>query len=125
MPLSPAAAAKIADCSRSLISKAVKSGELDGARNNRGHIQINRADLDNWMSRRTMRAKAEPEAAPETPETARVAALEVEVREVRARLNDALADRDAWRRQAEKLAEAGQPVIRSRSFLWGLFRRSS
>lgn len=127
MPLSPAAAAKIAGVSRSLISKAVKSGELVGSRNNRGHIQINRADLDNWMSRRTMRAKAEPEAAPDanqdSDQTARIASLETEVKEVRARLDDALADRYAWRAQAERLAETRQPVIHPVGIFGRIFGR--
>jgi hypothetical protein len=118
MPLSPAAAAKIADVSRSLISKEIKAGNLLGKKNNRGNLEINQGDLEDWMSRRTVRAKADPVTtpAPTSPDAERIRGLEVEVLEVRARLNDAFADRDSWKAQAERLAEAGKPGLFARLF---------
>lgn len=125
MSLSPAAAAKIAGVSRSLISRSIKSGDLKATLRNNGHQSIDRADLDDWMSRRTERAR-HPEPAPEAPQpvtrhandVTRIAELEASLAEVReklsrmegeatatsARITDLANDRDAWRAQAERLA---------------------
>lgn len=54
-----------------------------------------------------------PDATPAiTPDASapHIAALEVEIREVRVQLNDVKADRDAWRAQAERLASETRPV---------------
>lgn len=63
-----------------------------------------------------------PDNTPAIPHDAsalRVAALEVEVREVRVQLEDVRADRDAWRAQAERLASETRPA----GLLARLFRR--
>lgn len=139
MPLSPAKAAEIAGCSRSLISRAVKSGDLIGIKeNNRGHIKIERSDLDDWMARRTERAtqaEAHPtpsqDTAPVTSheDAVRVAALEVEIREVRVQLEDAKKDRDVWRahaeQQAQRLSDYLASEAKSGGWLARLFGRTT
>lgn len=146
MALSPAAAAKIAGVSRSLISRAIKAGDLKATLRNNGHHGVERTDLDDWMSRRTERATA-PEQANEAPavpapapvrdlgDIARIEALEGDLRGVReqvarlqgeatataSRLADLAADRDAWRAQANKLADL---QARPSSFLARLLGRS-
>lgn len=130
MPLSPAAAAKIAGVSRSLISRAIKSGDLKATLRNNGHQAIEQADLERWMEHRTARA-SHPEITDPAPvpggdvtrhadDVARIAELETNLAQVRerlakmegeaaatvARIADLAGDRDAWRQQAEKLAEA-------------------
>lgn len=109
MPLSPAAAAKIAGVSRSLISREIKSGALPATRKNNGHQAIDRNNLDDWMSRRTERADT-PEPPPVTghapaPEVEAitqelavmketVARLEGHAEATEARLSDMAAERD-------------------------------
>lgn len=124
MPLSPAAAARIAGVSRSLISKEVKAGKIPATINNETkHIAILERDLQAWMDRRVQRdvppeeEAPPPAAAPAVPpevETLRadlaetramVARLEGQAEVTAARLADLAADRDAWRAQAERLSE--------------------
>jgi len=129
MPLSPAAAAKIAGVSRSLISKEIKAGNLAAVTLNNGHKSIEKADLDAWMARRTERAIDEPGKPVDVPiEPSRVEALEKELAAVRqamarlegqaevtaARIADLTSDRDRWRDQAERLAE--RPSLFARLF---------
>lgn len=136
MPLTPSSAAKRAGVSRSLISRAAKSGELKATKRNNGHLSIEEADLDDWMSRRTQRdSHPAPDPAPAETVTRhaddeRIAQLTAELSEVRQQLARAegtaeatadriadmsrqieatAADRDAWRQQAERLAEASKP----------------
>jgi predicted site-specific integrase-resolvase len=132
MPLSPAKAAEIAGVSRSLISREVKSGKLVGTKNNRGHISIEVSDLEDWMSRRTERAApiaTQPERTPTTEpvarheDTAKIAALEVEVREVRNQLTEMRSDRDEWRDQAKQLSERLHSEIRPKGLFAWLFRQ--
>lgn len=123
MSLSPAAAAKIAGVSRSLISRAIKGGDLKATLRNNGHQSIDRADLDDWIGRRTERA-THPEAAPEASQpvtrhpddVARIENLETDLTRVRerlakmegeaaattARITDLAGDRDAWRRRVTR-----------------------
>jgi hypothetical protein len=124
MPLSPAAAAKIAGVSRSLISREIKSGSLKATRKNNGHQAVERSDLDDWMSRRTERADT-PEPPPVTRheptqeasaisqelsamrET--VARLEGRAEATEARLSDMAAERDRLAGLLEKALQA-RPV---------------
>lgn len=127
MPLSPAAAAKIAGVSRSLISREIKCGALPATLKNNGHHAVERADLDAWMSRRTERAEApEPPTSPEpAPDHAAkidaltseliaakeaLARLEGRAEADAARIADLSKDRDAWKSQAESLASNLRPV---------------
>lgn len=134
MPMSPAAAARHSGVSRSLISRALKSGELAGIKKNNGHWSIQEADLEQWMERTTIRAESEkPDPAPEQPVTrhaddiARIEELENRLKEsdekrqaaeveaaqatgrlqaVEEHLSSVKSDRDAWKEQAETLAKA-------------------
>jgi len=125
MALSPAKAANISGVSRTVISRALTSGELVGIKKNSGHWAIEHSDLLDWMERTITRAERKS-AAPETmPSPIEVEALRTdlkaaiaagqEAREGLAAANAHLAalgetvsslkaDRDAWRRQAETLA---------------------
>lgn len=127
MPMSPAAAAKIAGVSRSLISREIKSGAIPATLKNNGHHSISDADLRDWMDRRTERAPA-PEPTTTEPvtrlDTDRIEVLTRELAETRttlarlegqaeataARVADLVSDRDAWRAQAERLSEARSVV---------------
>jgi len=130
MPMSPAAAAKIAGVSRSLISREIKNGALPATLKNNGHHAIAQDDLQDWMDRRTERAPA-PEPATSDPvtrpaDTDRIETLTQELATTKealarleglqdataARVADLAADRDAWRAQAERLSEA-RPVAAS------------
>lgn len=127
MPLSPAAAGRIAGVSRSMISKEVKAGRIPAAINNAtGHISILEEDLQAWLDRRVKRDSIpEPKEKPVMPRPdapkiealtqaladtrATVARLEGQAEVTAARLADLASDRDAWRAQAERLSEA-RPV---------------
>jgi len=129
VPLSPAAAARIAGVSRSLISKEVKAGRLAGSINNETrHISIKEEDLRAWMDRRVQRdAPPEQGAAPAPPthDTSQVEELRAELAETKialakleglaeanaSRIADLVTDRDAWRKQAENLASEPRPVV--------------
>lgn len=128
MPMSPAAAAKKAGVSRSLISREIKNGTLQATLKNNGHHAIDQDDLQDWMDRRTERAPAPEPSAPDpvtrpadpdriealTHELATtkeaLARLEGRAEATAARVADLTADRDAWRAQAERLSEA-RPVV--------------
>lgn len=125
MALSPAKAANIAGVSRTVISRALTSGELAGVKKNSGHWAIENADLRDWMERTITRAERKPAAPAPMPSPIEVEALQAELkaaiaagqeaREGLAAANARLAaldgtvsalkaDRDAWQRQAETLA---------------------
>lgn len=125
MALSPAKAADIAGVSRTVISRALTSGELIGVKKNSGHWAIEHSDLLDWMERTITRAERKPAAPEPTPGQIEVEALQAdlkaaiaagqEAREGLAAANARLAaldgtvsalkaDRDAWQRQAETLA---------------------
>ena len=130
MPLSPAAAAKIANVSRSLISREIKSGALPATLKNNGHHAVAEADLREWMSRRTDRATA-PDPVPAATAADRpvdashieviaqelattkeaLARLEGQQEATAARLVDLAADRDAWRDQAQRLASEARTIV--------------
>lgn len=113
--MSPAQAAQLLKMSRRTIMRAIESHELLAVRDNRNHWKIALEELDRWAGAQCAPSgHVHPEAptlptyqdSPETlaklaAETARADAAE------RAR-NQAEADRDAWRRQAEKLADRPQ-----------------
>lgn len=131
MPLTPSSAARRAGVSRSLISRAIKSGELKATKRNNGHLSIESGDLDEWMGRRTQRdTKPAPSETVTRHNDEEIARLTSELSEVRQQLAKAegvaeatadriadmsrqieatAADRDAWRAQAERLTELSKP----------------
>ena len=128
MLLSPAKAATVAGVSRSVISKALASGQLVGVKRDNGHWSITEKDLASWMEHTISRANSAP-AVPE-PQLTRSHLTELEAlrtelkaataadQEARAGLaaanarmetleeviSNLKADRDAWKAQAKALA---------------------
>ena len=67
MALSPAKAASIAGVSRTMISRALTSGDLVGVKKNSGHWAIEHSDLLDWMERTITRAESKPATPAPTP----------------------------------------------------------
>ena len=103
--LSPAQAAQAASVSRWTIMRAIKSHELKAFRDNKNHWKIDPDELDRWSAStvRTVEAAHPMHTSTDTPEALiKVAALEAENGQLRQRLQEAQADRDAWRGMAQK-----------------------
>lgn len=132
MAISPAKAANIAGVSRTVISRALTSGELVGVKKNSGHWAIENSDLLDWMERTITRAERKPTAHEPTPSQIEVEALQAdlkaaiaagqEAREGLAAANARLAaldemvsalkaERDAWQRQAKTLASRPTGIL--------------
>lgn len=125
--LTPAQAAQAAQVSRPTVSRALKAGELLGFRDNGGAWRIKRDDLNAWINARASvqhdrsshTVREQPfnhyreqleQAREELAKTReQIARLEGQATAHAERLADALADRDAWRAQAQQLS--GRPVI--------------
>ena len=118
--LSPAQAAARLGVSRWTISRALKAGELKGMRDNRGGWRIAPDDLEAWAGCRLHGVRTSADAPPALPAAhpaeIEAAGLRAEVSGLRERVADLIADRDAWRGQAERLAL-------SPSWIDRLFRR--
>lgn len=116
--LTPGQVAHHAHCGRSSVMRALKSGELRGERDNRNRWKITREEADRWSgqrpdSDRQMSGHDRSDPAMNVDTTA----LETENKLLRERVEELRTDRDAWRRQAERLSEA-------RSGIFGrIFRR--
>lgn len=103
--LSPAQAAQVAGVSRWTIMRAIKGQLLLAKRDNRNHWSINPDDLDRWRPStvRTVEAAHHLHTISDTSEALmKVASLEAENGQLRERLLEAQADRDAWREMAQK-----------------------
>lgn len=103
--LSPAQAAQVVGVSRWTIMRAIKDQNLLAKRDNRNHWSINPNDLDKWRAStvRTVEVEGQLHTQGDTPETlVKVAFLEAENGQLRERLLEAQADRDAWREIAQK-----------------------
>lgn len=132
MAISPAKAANVAGVSRTVISRALTSGDLVGVKKNSGHWAIENSDLLDWMERTITRAERKPPAPAPTPGQNEVEALQAELKAVIAAgqeareglaaanarlavLDEAVstlkADRDAWQRQAETLASRPTGIL--------------
>jgi len=118
--LSPQKAAKRAGVGRTTIVRALSSSELRAFRDNLGRWKIEPEAIDDWLSMRAKRSGdgQSPDMTPFADDSSQyrtmvrseVAVLEAEKRGLEARLADTQAERDAWRDQAERLAESGKPV---------------
>lgn len=132
MALSPAKAASIAGVSRTMISRALTSGDLVGVKKNSGHWAIENSDLLDWMERTITRAESKPATPAPTPDQIEMEALQTELKaaiaagqEARERLAAAnarlaaldemvsalKAERDAWQRQAKTLASRPAGIL--------------
>lgn len=128
MPLSPAKAATVAGVSRSVVSKALASGQLAGVKRNNGHWSITEKDLADWMEHtisRADRTSAAPEQHSKWSDLAELETLREELKAATAAgqgaqeglaaanarlealeevISNLKADRDAWQAQAKTLA---------------------
>lgn len=122
--LTPAQAAQRAKVSRPTVSRALKSGDLRGIRDNSGAWRIAPPDLEAWASARSgvqveqrahsvqeqniseLYAQLEQARAELANARELIARLEGAAGATAIRLEELSADRDAWRAQAERLAGA-------------------
>lgn len=121
--LSLTQAAKIAGKSKSTINRAIKSGKLSATRHDDGSYSIDGAELARVFPIGTPSGSEWVSAAPPTEPT-RTAMLEAEnvalrtaLDREREALDEARADRDAWRQQATALLAA--PPKRRGWWPWG------
>lgn len=112
--LSLTQAAKIAGKSKSTINRAIKSGKLSAMRRDDGSYSIDRAELARAFQIGTPSGSEWVSAAPPT-ELSRTATLEAENAALRAALDrerhaldEARADRDAWKQHATALLAGPQ-----------------
>lgn len=119
--ITPADVARRAGVSRPTVSRALKSGDLRGVRDNFGQWRITEADADAWAATRSpvhadQRANSVPAQDTDSMnaqlEQAKIALAASEARAdgLAARLADAQSDRDAWKMQAERLASEPRPA---------------
>jgi len=105
--LTPAQAAQLSGISRWTIVRAVQSGQLKAHRNNRGHWLVERDAFEAWCSARgaqgalSVRPGADAPPAP-SDLAAELRGAIVERDQLRERLAEAQADRDAWRALAQR-----------------------
>lgn len=114
-PMSPAQAAQLLKVSRRTIMRAIEGHELLAIRDNRNHWKISPEELDRWASAQCAPSEhVHPEVHTlptyqDSPETLAKLAAETARADAAERARDqAESDRDAWRRQAEKLADRPQ-----------------
>lgn len=105
--ISPAQASKLSGISRWTIVRAIQSGHIDALRDNRNHWKINQKSFDEWCSARSAHSEhAQSDALSneqvDVARSVKIAELEVETRMLKEKVGELQADRDAWRRMAEK-----------------------
>lgn len=127
--LTPNAAAKFANTSRSAIMRAIANKTLPAQRDNKNRWMISREDLKAWSLFRPVQDRPEQGAARPVPEHDRtlssdltamqadlaatkeaLARLEGKAEADAARIADLAKDRDAWKAQAESLASNLRPI---------------
>ena len=119
-------AAKQSNVAKTTLQRALESGELSAKKNDKGHWQIDPAELGRWIDNRpTEQTKTGPKnqtgthyGTTEKPSETSVLSVELEVlRQRMADKDDVIADlraeRDEWRKQAQQLAITDQREKRS------------
>lgn len=127
--LSPVQVAKLAQCGRSSVMRALSSGDLRGIRDNKNRWQVDEEEAKRWAGQRPEHDRSKtgqepdidrPEPVNMTEHAAKLAAAETEARMLRDQVADLRADRDRLTGLLEKaLAVQAQPV----GFFARLFRR--
>ena len=114
-PMSPAHAAHLLKVSRRTIMRAIASHQLLALRDNRNHWKISPEELDRWASAQCTVSEhvhtktPTPPTYRDSPETlAKLAAETARADAAERARTQAEEDRDAWRRQAEKLSDRPQ-----------------
>ena len=111
-PMSPAHAARLLKVSRRTVMRAIESFQLLAVRDNRNHWKINPEELDRWARSQCARSEhvhTKMPAHQDSAETlARLAAETARADAAERARDQAEADREAWRKQAEKLSECLQ-----------------
>lgn len=111
VPMSPAHAAQVAKVSRRTIMRAVESREIQATRNNKNQWQITEEALKIWMGAQWAPITNAHQESPTTPTsenvelTAKLAAAETRAELLSTQLDDVKAERDQWRKMAQKLAD--------------------
>jgi len=139
--LTPAQVAEMAKTSRATVSRALKSADLLGIRDNAFAWHIRRADAEAWIKGRAPVQQQRAPKAMRRDESAmaneRLDAMQTELTETRlrlvraeseaqasqARLADALADRDAWKALAERLSARPAEIVQAVPVRLGFFAR--
>lgn len=93
--------------------RALESKVLRADRDNKNRWKISPEALEEWAKNRPDTDRTVAEKRPDT-ETGQLreelATAKATISGLEARLSDTQADRDAWRRQAERLASEGRPT---------------
>jgi len=118
--LTPQKAAKRAGVGRTTIMRALERNELKAIRDNSGRWQITPEALDDWMSMWPIRSydRQSPSTVSDKDVGQELAAAKIEIATLTsqkeglaARLDEAQADRDAWKNQAQRLSEPRPSII--------------
>ena len=100
--LSPAQAADRVGVSRWTVMRALKSGALEGRRDNRNHWRLDPEKVDAWAAEHSAHNVPAQDAHTPDAHAMEVAELRVENRHLRERLDEMKNDRDAWRDFAQR-----------------------
>lgn len=98
-------AAKEASVAKSTLLEALNSGRMSAGKNDKGHWQIDPSELFRVFPKTGSSEHGEPKPTPSgsLQKTTENGALEVEVKMLREMLEEARADRDSWKDQAQKI----------------------
>lgn len=124
--LSPAQVATLKSVSRPTVSRALKSGDLRGIRDNSGRWKISTRDAEDWLSSTSGTAKTVHEQRARSEHAQQIEQLRTELATTREelastrtraeilaeQLQDLREERERWRGLAEQLSEP-RPVARS------------
>lgn len=113
--ITPNEAASILGIGRSSIMRAIKAHKLLAMRDNNNNWTIEKAELERWAADRKSRSRPLTEQVAEkevmdTPETLqKLAKAEARADAAERARDQAESDRDAWKEQAQKLADQVRP----------------
>lgn len=113
-------AAKEAHTAKSTLLDALKTGRMSGEKNEKGHWQIEAAELFRVFPPKQENGSPEPLPTPQE-NSHNTSALEVEVKMLREALEDARKDRDQWREQVQKMTAVIEDQTKKGGFFARLF----